>query len=203
MTDCIDRLRRLAGISRSSMEGALSVLRKVGLISVDGYGAANPEKPEWRKVVFYRLSGTPEHPLPGAVLCAREGHDHESGNWVPGDSSEGCLTCGFKYKTKPTARVVALDSPPAVPYRGSVPSHPLSHSSLTSVVEDLGQKGTSVVEDLGPTAGAQSTDARARDEQRRLLRPLRALARRFGFDPPPAPGSTIRQTSRFAAEGTD
>lgn len=106
MTDCIDNLRQLAKLSRSSVEKALAVLRRIGLLAVDGYGLKNEEHPEWRKVVFYRLAGTPEHALPGPVHCGREGHDDTSGRWVPGDDATACLTCGFTYMPKTNPRVV-------------------------------------------------------------------------------------------------
>ena len=75
----VDHLRRWADVSRSSATKALRRLRDLLLIQQDGSVKVDRHENRVRRdVVVYRLSGTPDHPLPMAVERAR---DPESPTW--------------------------------------------------------------------------------------------------------------------------
>lgn len=63
----INFIVRAVGFCRSSVEKALAVLRQLRVIAYDGQIDVGQQ----RKVAVYRLSGTPECPLPEAVVAAR------------------------------------------------------------------------------------------------------------------------------------
>lgn len=111
MTLCIDQIRRVAGVSRSTVDKTLRLLKDKGVLAVDGYGPV-PGVQGWRRVRYYRLCGTPEFPLPAEVVCARRGHDFEAGTWEAGQQANHCLTCTFTQSTKQTSLVVSLRQDP-------------------------------------------------------------------------------------------
>lgn len=108
MTNCIAHLARLCRLARSTVEKALRRLRDCGLISRDGHAPYASGRPGLRRVVYYRLSGTPGSPLPASVLCAREAH-------TPDDTCTYCVTSANTHMPKsPTGLVVPSASLPPV-----------------------------------------------------------------------------------------
>lgn len=116
----IDAMKKALGCSRSSVEKALKKLRDLKLIALDG------QVPSGRGRAFagYRLSGTPECPLPEWVVEAREALREEAQSVPPEWEVEDALTCAFTYEIKPTGPAVYVEP------QSASPSGDFSHSQL-------------------------------------------------------------------------
>lgn len=106
-THSIKQICAWTGYSRSAVDKALRLLRELGLIARDGYGPPNGAP---RRSVYYRLASTPDHPLPGHVLCARGDH-------FPDCPCTQELTCDDTHPPKsPTIPVPAPGTSSHLPY---------------------------------------------------------------------------------------
>jgi hypothetical protein len=93
---CIAAMAKSIRYCRSSVDKALRVLRDHKLIAYDGQVHVGKSRP----VAVYRLSGTPECPLPEWVVEAREAVREEALGQAPEWEPEEALTCAFTHRTK-------------------------------------------------------------------------------------------------------
>lgn len=96
----IDTIRRALGCCRSSVEKALKTLRDTKVISYDGQVHVGKRRP----VAVYRLTGTPDCPLPQWVVEAREA-EREASVALFEEGSDEALTCSFTYRAEQEPRL--------------------------------------------------------------------------------------------------
>jgi hypothetical protein len=162
----IEGVRKALGCSRSSVEKALKMLRDLKLIAYDGQVASGKRRP----FVVYRLSGTPECPLPQWVVEARE-EEREAAMPVAG---EDALTCTFTHSSKPTGPAVLVED------QGDTPDIP----SISPTAGVSNYRPASPVK-TGPQAKPQPSGSVRRPTHLRWLRSAAAalVTRRGGLVP--------------------
>ena len=101
----IAAMKEALGCSRSSVEKGLKTLRDARLIAYDGQVPSG----KGRQFVKYRLSGTPECPLPEWVVEAREQDRERLSEEAPEWEPKEALTWPVTYGTK-TTQVTTTDN---------------------------------------------------------------------------------------------